>query len=97
VSTAQKVCGFTSVQSAKAEKLSMPTTHVLTNAPGNIWHLATPQGQVLDSVIAPNHAEAALAVSHLVPRDGVWEDGEDGRYSYLAQARGEVFHHARHH
>ena len=76
----------------------MPTTHVLTRATGNIWHLATPQGQVLDSVIAPNHTEAALAVSHLVPRDGVWQDGDDGRYSYLALGRREVFaDHARHH
>jgi hypothetical protein len=75
----------------------MPTTHVLTRTTGNTWHLATPQGQLLDSVIAPTHAEAALAVSHLVPRDGVWQDGEGGRYSYLAHARNEVFRHARHH
>lgn len=75
----------------------MPTTHVLTNTHGNIWHLATPQGQVLDSVIAADHAGAALAVQHLVPRDGVWEDREDGRYTYRPTGRSGVFRHARHH
>lgn len=65
----------------------MPTTHVLTNAHGNTWHLTTPQGQVLDSVIAPNHTEAALAFQHLVPRDGVWETVEGGQYAYRAMGR----------
>ena len=50
----------------------MPTTHVLKNTHDNIWYLSTPQGQVVDSVIAPNHAEAAVAVHHLsAPRRGV--------------------------
>ena len=73
----------------------MPTTHVLKNAHGNLWHLTTPQGQVVDAVIAPNHTEAALAVQHLVPGDGVWEDREDGHYTYHAQGRNGVFRHAR--
>jgi hypothetical protein len=75
----------------------MPTTHALTNAHGNIWHLTTPQRQLLDSVIAPSHAEAALAVQHLVPRDGVWKDGENGQYIYHAAGRSGVLHHARQH
>ena len=76
----------------------MPTTHVLKNTHGNIWYLTTPQGQIVDSVTAPNHTEAALAVQHLVPRDGVWEDGEDGQYTYHAPpGRSAVFRHARHH
>jgi hypothetical protein len=75
----------------------MPTTHVLKNSHGNLWYLTTPQGQVVDAVIAPNHAQAALAVQHLLPRDGRWEDREDGQYTYQAQGRIEVSRHARHH
>ena len=75
----------------------MPTTHVLKNTHGNIWYLTTPQGQVVDSVIAPNHAEAAVAVQHLVPRDGVWEDRKDGHYTYHAPGRIRVFRNARNH
>ena len=67
----------------------MPTTYVLKDTHGNIWYLTTPQGQIVDSVIAPNHAEAALAVQHLVPRDGVWEDREDGQYIHHAPGRSD--------
>lgn len=52
---------------------------------------------MLDSVIAPNHAEAALGIDHLLPRDGFWRDGAYGRYRYLAMGRNEVFRYARHH
>ncbi len=75
----------------------MSATHVLTQAHSNIWYLTTPQGRMLDSVIAADHAGAALAVQHLVPRDGMWEDREDGRYTYHATDRRGVFRHARHH
>lgn len=75
----------------------MPTTHVLTKGHGNVWYLTTPQGHVVDSVIAPSHAEAALAVEHLLPRDGVWEDGEDDHYTYHAAGRSGVIRHAGHH
>ncbi len=79
------------------KQLFMPTAHVLTNAHGNVWYLTTPQAQVLDSVIAANHAGAALAVRHLLPRDGVWEDREEGQYAYCVAGRSGVFRHARHH
>ncbi len=75
----------------------MPTTHALTKAHSNIWHLTTAQVQLWDSVIAPNQAEAALAVQHLLPPDGVWERHDDGRYTYHATRRSEVISHARHH
>jgi hypothetical protein len=76
----------------------MPTTHVLTQGDGNVWYLTTPQGHPVDCVIAPNHAEAALAVEHLLPRDGVWEHGEeDGHYTYHAPRRSGVIRHAGQH
>lgn len=73
----------------------MPTTHILKNSGGNLWYLSTPEGVVVDSVIAPNHAEAAVAVQHLLPRDGAWQSGAHGAYIYQTPSRVEVLRRAR--
>jgi hypothetical protein len=68
----------------------MPMTHVLRNRIGDLWHLTTPDGQFVDAVTAPSQAEAALAVQHLVPRDGHWQGRRHGQYTYQAPGRMEV-------
>lgn len=73
----------------------MPTTHVLTNSGGNLWHLTTADGALVDAVTAPSRAEAAVAFQHLVPRDGAWEDGTSGSYRHRAPDRPEVMRRTR--
>lgn len=73
----------------------MPMTHILNNPTGDLWQLTTPAGDLVDAVVAPTQAEAALAFQHLVPRDGQWQDREKGRYCYHAPGRLEVLRRAR--
>lgn len=65
-------------------------THILKKQTGDVWYLTTPQGQFVDAVVAPSQAEAALAVQHLVPRDGAWQGRRHGQYAYRAPGRIEV-------
>jgi hypothetical protein len=46
-------------QVTRGDRLAM--THILTNPNGNLWHLTTPEGQLVDAVIATSQAVAALA------------------------------------
>jgi len=73
----------------------MPMTHILRHRPGDLWQLTTPEGQLVDSVIAASQAEAALAVQHLVPRDGRWQGRHHDQYTYQAPGRLEVLRRAQ--